>query len=405
MKNINLNYYNIKFNNNKKENNQFDINISNEPFFQIIRNKKKLNKTLKIVKNFANNKYNFIVFGIGGSNLGSQALINVLQNDNKKKISFFDNIDPEYFQTSISNIKFKDTGFIIISKSGKTPETLSQFACLIEIFKQKNKLKNLYKNCLIITEDTINPLRKIAVNNNCTILDHEKNIGGRYSVFSNVGIVPAAIAGFNIKEFYEGASDLINKISKKRNFHDHKKMANLLKIPIFLRKIKMNIIMTYSDRLNNFGKWYLQLWAESIGKDEKGITAIHSIGATDQHSQIQLYLDGPRDKFFNFITTNHNKKGLRINREAMIDNEVPYLAGKYMGDLMAAEQKATINTFVKNKFMVREIHLPEINEFTLGQLMTLSIFETVIACRNLGVNPFDQPAVEEGKLLTEKYLS
>ena len=216
--------------------------------------------------------------------------------------------------------------------------------------------------------------------------------------------MPALIAGIDVIKFHEGASDIVNKVTNNKDFQDHQNIANLLTIPSFLNKIKINVIMTYSDRLNNFGKWYLQLWAESIGKKGKGITSIHSIGATDQHSQIQLYLDGPKDKFFNFITTNHQKKGLKINKEVMID-KVPYLAGKYMGDLMAAEQKATINTFIKNKFMVREINLPEINEFTIGQLMALSIFETIIACKNLGVNPFDQPAVEEGKLLTKKYLS
>ena len=405
MKNINFSYNNIKFKSiNKKEKNQIDTSISKEPFFQILKDKKKLKHTLKVVKNYSNNKNHFIIFGIGGSNLGSKALIDILQKNNKKKITFFDNIDPIYFKNSINNYKFKDTGFIIISKSGKTLETLSQFACIIEIFKQKNKLKNFYKNCLVITEDTSNPLRKIATNNNCLILNHEKDIGGRYSVFSNVGTVPALIAGIDVIKFHEGASDIVNKVTNNKDFQDHQNIANLLTIPSFLNKIKINVIMTYSDRLNNFGKWYLQLWAESIGKKGKGITSIHSIGATDQHSQIQLYLDGPKDKFFNFITTNHQKKGLKINKEVMID-KVPYLAGKYMGDLMAAEQKATINTFIKNKFMVREINLPEINEFTIGQLMALSIFETIIACKNLGVNPFDQPAVEEGKLLTKKYLS
>jgi len=405
MKNINFSYNNIKFKSiNEKEKNQIDTSISKEPFFQILKDKKKLKHTLKVVKNYSNNKNHFIIFGIGGSNLGSKALIDILQKNNKKKITFFDNIDPIYFKNSINNYKFKDTGFIIISKSGKTLETLSQFACIIEIFKQKNKLKNFYKNCLVITEDTSNPLRKIATNNNCLILNHEKDIGGRYSVFSNVGTVPALIAGIDVIKFHEGASDIVNKVTNNKDFQDHQNIANLLTIPSFLNKIKINVIMTYSDRLNNFGKWYLQLWAESIGKKGKGITSIHSIGATDQHSQIQLYLDGPKDKFFNFITTNHQKKGLKINKEVMID-KVPYLAGKYMGDLMAAEQKATINTFIKNKFMVREINLPEINEFTIGQLMALSIFETIIACKKLGVNPFDQPAVEEGKLLTKKYLS
>ena len=150
----------------------------------------------------------------------------------------------------------------------------------------------------------------------------------------------------------------------------------------------------------------MQLWAESIGKDDKGITPIHAVGTTDQHSQLQLYLEGPKDKFFSFITTNHSKLGLKIHEETLKSHKnSSYLAGKFMGDLMQAEQQATMDTFKQNGLAFREIKLHKIDEFSLGQIMTLSMLETVATCYFLSVNPFDQPAVEQGKILTKKYLS
>jgi glucose-6-phosphate isomerase len=193
---------------------------------------------------------------------------------------------------------------------------------------------------------------------------------------------------------------------KDGSFDEHLKLAKFFTSYIRTNKIKNSVLMTYSDALFNFGKWYMQLWAESIGKDGKGITPIHAVGTTDQHSQLQLYLEGPKDKFFTFITTNHSKLGLKIHEKTLKSHKnSSFLAGKFMGDLMQAEQQATMDTFSQNGLAFREINLPKIDEFSLGQLMTLSMLETVATCYFLGVNPFDQPAVEQGKILTKKYLS
>ena len=378
--------------------------IINLPALSIVENEELLNKMIIQTNNFANNKNSFIVFGTGGSNLGSKALINILQGKEKKRISFYDNIDPIGFKNSIEQIDLQTVGYIIISKSGETPETLSQFASLIEFFDQKNKLEFFLKNCLIITEDKFSPLREIANHYKCETLDHEADIGGRYSVFSNVGIVPAIIAGIDVKKIHVGVKDLLIKV-KEGSFDEHLKLAKLLKLNENSNLINASVLMTYSDALFYFGKWYLQLWAESIGKNGVGITPIHAIGTTDQHSQLQLYLDGPKDKFFSFITTNHSKLGLKINENMMKEYNAQYLAGKFMGDIMQAEQQATMDIFNQNGFAFREINLPTIDEFSLGQIMTLSIIETVATCYFLGVNPFDQPAVEQAKILTKKYLS
>jgi len=377
--------------------------ILNMPALNITYNENLLNKAIINAEDFSKNKNHFMIFGTGGSNLGSKALINILQGREKNRISFYDNIDPIGFKYSIERVDLKKTGYIIISKSGETPETLSQFASLIQFFEQKNQLEFFLQNCLIITENKASSLREISNQYKCTILDHEVNIGGRFSVFSNVGMIPAIIAGIDVIKIHNGIKDIMINV-KEDSFDEHLKLAKLFTSNI--NQIKNSVLMTYSDALFYFGKWYMQLWAESIGKDGKGITPIHAVGTTDQHSQLQLYLGGPKDKFFSFITTNHYKLGLKMHEKTLQSlKNSSYLAGKFMGDLMQAEQQATMDTFNQNGLAFREINLHKIDEFSLGQLMTLSMLETVATCYFLGVNPFDQPAVEQGKILTKKYLS
>jgi glucose-6-phosphate isomerase len=381
-------------------NNNIKKILLNLSALSIVKNKELLDYTILEVSKFSQNKKDFLVFGTGGSNLGGKALINILQGNEKVKIHFFDNIDPINFENRIKKINLDTAGFIIISKSGSTPETISQYCSLIEIFDQRNCIANLYKNSLIISEDKISPLTKIAKQNNCKFLSHEKDIGGRFSIFSNVGMVPAILAGLDVKRIHEGAISSIKQISNN-NFL---KIAQFFRFQILNSNITSNVVMTYSDQLYSFGKWYLQLWAESIGKNNRGITPMHAIGTTDQHSQLQLYLDGPKDKFFTFITTDHSSKGLQLHNQTLKNIEIKFLENKKMGDLMQAEQKATVDTFRKNNFPFREIYIDEINEFTVGKLMASSIMETIATCIYFNVDPFNQPAVEQGKILTKKYL-
>ena len=326
-------------------------------------------------------------------------LINILV-DQPNNILFFDNIDPLFFQNQMLKLDFETTGFIIISKSGSTPETLSQLGSVVNIANEKNILNTLNENMMVITEFKDSPLFNIARKNNCLLLEHRTDIGGRYSVFSNVGMVPAIIAGLNVKNIHEG----VNKVLSKDDFNNSFKFAQMFKYSVS-NNFSSNVLMTYSDGLNYFGKWYLQLWAESIGKQNRGVTALHATGTTDQHSQLQLYLDGPKDKFFTFIKSNYRNKGLTIDSQLMETESVDYLVNKKMGDLMHAEQDATIDTFKLNGFKIREISIETIDEEGIGMLMANSIIETIAACIYFDVDPFDQPAVEQGKILTKKYLS
>ncbi len=396
VKYFNTNFKNI--NNNQNIDQNISSIIKKIPSLNILSDENLLEETKKISHQFREKKEKIIIFGTGGSNLGARALNNIILNNNIS-LEFYDNIDPINFKKNFQNINFDTTGFLVISKSGTTPETLSQFSCIYQKSIELSKVKEFFSNTLIITEFKESPLYRIAKDNNCLLLEHHKDIGGRYSIFSNVGIVPAIISGLNINELFNGASEVIHNINKYKPYDLGRYLTQKENL-----KFTNNVLMTYSDSLYFFGKWYLQLWAESIGKKNKGITAIHSVGTTDQHSQLQLYLDGPKDKYFTFITTDHSNKGMKINNEIFKNTSINYFQDKTMGDLMQAEQLATIETFKLNNFSFREIYIPKIDEKNLGKLISLSIIETIASCIYLDVDPFDQPAVEQGKKLTKTYL-
>ena len=396
VKYFNTNFKNI--NNNQNIDQNISSIIKKIPSLNILSDENLLEETKKISHQFREKKEKIIIFGTGGSNLGARALNNIILNNNIS-LEFYDNIDPINFEKNFQNINFDTTGFLVISKSGTTPETLSQFSCIYQKSIELSKVKEFCSNTLIITEFKESPLYRIAKDNNCLLLEHHKDIGGRYSIFSNVGIVPAIISGLNINELFNGASEVIYNINKYKPYDLGRYLTQKENL-----KFTNNVLMTYSDSLYFFGKWYLQLWAESIGKKNKGITAIHSVGTTDQHSQLQLYLDGPKDKYFTFITTDHSNKGMKINNEIFKNTSINYFQDKTMGDLMQAEQLATIETFKLNNFSFREIYLPKIDEKNLGKLISFSIIETIASCIYLDVDPFDQPAVEQGKKLTKTYL-
>ena len=377
--NVNLDIIQKKINNNKKKVDQIYEVITKLSSLNISDQITDLHEINNISNHLTKNYDTFVIFGTGGSNLGSRALINILQGSGDKKIFFFDNIDPIEFSNSILKLNIDKTSFIVISKSGSTAETLGQFSSIIEIFESQNKIVKLSQSCIIITENIDSPLRRIANKLSCKILNHAEDIGGRYSVFSNVGLLPACIAGLNISKIREGASHLIQEVHNN-SFNEYLIGATISTYLQSSQSININVLLTYTNALYYFGKWYLQLWAESIGKNVKGITPIHSIGTTDQHSQLQLYLDGPKDKFFTLIAKDHQGLGLKMNKKILEENNASFLAGKKMGDLMHAEQKATLNTLIEKKLPVREIYCNEINEFFLGQLMAYFMIETIAAC-------------------------
>ena len=347
---------------------------------------------------------NVIFLGTGGSSLGGKTLVsinsNFFKNKNKPQIFFLENIDEVSINGLLDQLNMDKTSIVIISKSGETMETLAQFFL---IKKKISKTKNYKKRIFVITEKKKSTLKKIQEAEDYFFIEHNDSVGGRYSVFSVVGLLPAAISSFDIKNFVEGGKKFLKFMGKEKNFNSffHSSLAIILSQK---KGINISVIMPYIDNLNNFSFWYKQLWAESIGKKKMGITPVNSLGTVDQHSQLQLFLDGPRDKFFTIIGRKKNKQQKILDCRYGKNKKLDILHKKSLEILLRAELEATIETLVNKKLPLRFFELDLLNEECIGSLMMYFIIETIFCCYLIDVNPFDQPAVEEGKILTKKKL-
>lgn len=353
-----------------------------------------------------------IVLGIGGSSLGGQMLVALTspaptgQLTDTPRIHFMDNIDPHSFDVLFAAVEPTRTAFIVISKSGGTAETLTQFLFALDVFGHALGKEALSNHFTIITEPGDNPLRRIAEAKGFETLDHDTGVGGRYSALTNVGLLPATIAGIDASAVRDGAQAVINPILNGISAMDCAP-ANGAALSIALmreRGLTSTVLMPYVDRLAYLGFWYQQLWAESLGKNGSGTTPLRAVGTVDQHSQLQLYLDGPRDKMFTLIFNNSAGVGGTILPNLADDPALAYLSGRRMGDLLDAEQRATAETLAKNGCPTRLITVDAIDERSVGALMMHFMLETIIAADLLGVDAFDQPAVEEGKVLARQFL-
>lgn len=365
----------------------------------------------KIIKQISNElkRFETILFlGTGGSSLGGKTLYalknNQFINNNNPRIYFIENIDSEQIDGLLKHIDLKRTGFVVISKSGETIETLSQF------FMIKNFSENIFndfsKNLYIITENKKSTLKRIQEELKCSYFEHSKVIGGRYSIFSLVGMVPAELSNLNSEKIHQGGAKVLKQMLRTKNIQEFPPaLASFKNYNLIKEGINQNILMPYSDSLLNFSMWFRQLWGESIGKEGKGSTPISGIGTVDQHSQLQLYLDGPRDKFINIIFFKKKKKSIEL--DCYISKNFVYqnLHKKNMNDLFVAETMATFETLKKKNVPIRMIELESNDEETIGSILMHFFLETIFTCYLLDINPFNQPAVEEGKKLAIKYLN
>ncbi|MBY0273587.1 MAG: glucose-6-phosphate isomerase [Alphaproteobacteria bacterium] len=330
-----------------------------------------------------------LILGTGGSSLGGQALY-ALSTQAKPRLHFLDNVDPHTFERLFKTINPKTTGLIAISKSGSTVETLMQLLTCVQ--------RGITEQVLVVTEPTDNLLRKLANKQGWPCLDHSTTVGGRYSCFSVVGLIPMLLSGLDPYVYRKGAASVLHAhltesepaaLLSAQTAHALKEAGKTL-----------SVMMPYADQLRLFALWYCQLWAESLGKEGKGTTPIAALGTIDQHSQLQLYLAGPKDKFFTLIAPQWEGKGDKIESTL-----VPEFTYKTMGDLFSAELKATYETLKRNHCPVRLITLDKIGEESLGALMMHFMIETILTSYLEEVNAFDQPAVEEGKILAREYLA
>ena len=264
----------------------------------------------------------------------------------------------------------------------------------------------LTSHALAITEPKDNVLRRLCTRLGVTTLDHDPDIGGRYSVLSNVGLVPALLAGIDVAALRAGAAEVMDAVLAAQTPADAPPaLGAALSVALAEHHaVAATVIMPYADRLGHFGLWFRQLWAESLGKDGKGTLPVRALGTVDQHSQLQLYLGGPRDKMFTIITTDVAGTGAIVPPDLASDPALAYLAGARMGDLLDAEQRATTATLIRNGRPTRLVHVPRLDAKSLGALLMHFMLETIVAAELLGVDAFDQPAVEEGKVLARQYL-
>ncbi len=347
----------------------------------------KLNFNFKDLKRYKKFK-RVITIGFGGSILGTQAINNFLKKKTNKELIFINNLNQEEIN-KLNNLKdLKNSLFIIISKSGSTIEVLS---IINSIKKKANFNKN---NTLVITENKKNHLSSFAKKLEIRIIFHRHYIGGRYSVFSETALLPCYLMGINI---FSLKKKILNFINKKKS-QLIKNLINLSKI-YNSKKINSLILLNYCEGLEYFLLWCQQLIAESLGKKKKGLLPIVSIGPRDHHSLLQLYLDGPKDNFFYIFSFKEIKN---IKKTKGFFTEV--LNNANMNKVLENQKKAMISLLKIKKIPFLSIEIKKRNEETLGELFSYFILETILISENLKVNPFNQPAVEQLKVLTKKNL-
>ena len=338
------------------------------------------------IKKF-NNFRTVVVIGMGGSILGTKAIYSFLKHKIKKKFIFIDNLDQDFLSKIKQECKLAKTLFLIVSKSGNTNETIINSSYFKFFFKKSNTI--------IISENKNNILYKFAKRKGFDFVKYNPFIGGRYSVFSEVGMLPAYLMGLNLKNFKKNLPKFLN--SKKILSNSIKQ---LLKIQI--KKFKVVILFNYVPELNDFLFWLQQLLAESLGKKKKGFMPVVSNAPKDHHSLLQLYLDGPKDKIF-YVFSSKSKKNLKLNCD-IFGKEMSYLKEKSYQDVKASQKNAFIEILKKNRTPFREVVIKKFDENTLGKLFLLFIFETITLGKMMKIDPFDQPAVEKVKVLTKKFL-
>ena len=346
----------------------------------------------------------FVVIGIGGSSLGARMLFESLTETNhnlkkKPKIFFLENVDPEKFKSVLEQIDIKNTCFNVVTKSGSTVETIANFSVILSMLKKE--LRDKYRENLVFTTDPEKGfLRKLGNQEKIKMFDVPPLVGGRFSVLSPVGLLPAAVAGIDIEELLAGAKkmDLVCSIEE----HVEHNPAYLIALSHYIANMRrgktISVMMPYSEKLSSFVDWYRQLWAESLGKDGLGQTPVKAIGTVDQHSQIQLYREGIRDKIITFLQVENTDTDYRIPEE--LPEDISYLSGHSLHEILSKELLGTKAALIKSKVPNITISIDSISSYNIGMLIYLYELATGFSGYLYKINPFDQPAVEEGKNFT-----
>ncbi len=354
-----------------------------------------------------------VVLGIGGSALGARAIQEALVNPlsgNGCKVLIADNIDPVSMARLIDSLNLESTCFNVISKSGGTVETLAQFMIITDLLRKELGDAGFRERITITTDPRKGVLREIAREEGITALDVDPQVGGRFSVLTPVGLFPAEMMGVDSNRILNGAHDFISSVENKGWMENPAYLYGaLMYIAATSKKRNISVIMPYSGRLFSLALWYCQLWAESLGKWSPasrgkkvglGQTPVAAVGVTDQHSQLQLFMEGPNDKVITFLQVKDHGSEMRIPRIYEGRESLDYLCDKGLGELFDAERSATEAALARQGRLSMTVSVPDISPEGLGVLFSFFQVATAFAGYLYGIDPFDQPGVEEGKKYT-----
>jgi glucose-6-phosphate isomerase len=395
------------------------LNKERKPYRDLPNNEKTVQQVKKLTAELKDRCENLVVLGIGGSALGNIALQTSLNpymynlDDSQRpgpRLFVFDNIDPPQFASFLDWVsdKLDKTIFNVISKSGQTPETAAQFLIIRKTLQDVLGPKALKNQVVATTDPKQGTLRKIADETGIACLEVPEGVGGRFSILSAVGLFSADMCGIDIDSLLEGASDMDKRVCTEDFYKNPAAINAAINYHFYNNGKKISVMFPYSYALKDLADWYRQLWAESLGKanDLKGAevhigpTPIKALGTTDQHSQVQLYREGPNDKLFTFLQVDNFDKNIKIGPAPDCAPELDFLAGKDLSMLLNSEKIATEYALLQSKRPCLTVIFPKLNAYTIGQFIYLYEVTTSFAGALFGINPYDQPAVELGKEAT-----
>ncbi len=350
----------------------------------------------RIADDFRGRFDDVVLVGIGGSGLSARALAAVTPVG-ACRLHVMANLQPGRLDAVLGAVDLNRTGFLFISKSGSTVEVMAQALIILPRLEAVVGRGAVADRVRGIAVQGDNPLRVLAECWGFPVSEHPPEVAGRYSVLTLVGMLPALILGLDVTAIRQGAASVLAASEVAE--------TAALMAGFYRTGRSISVMLAYDERLSWFTRWYAQLWAESLGKAGTGMTPVTALGPVDQHSQLQLYLDGPADKIFTILVPHSEGTGLEIALDQVTGiDALDYLGGRSVGDIVAASARATVETLVARQRPVRLVVLPIIDEAAMGGLFMHFMLETILTADLLGVDPFDQPAVDAGKVRARDYL-
>lgn len=390
------------------------INNARTQFFYTFNRAELENTSKSVYQKFSDRKI-FIHVGIGGSSLGPEMMVNALQKNDRQFI-FINNIDPEEMYSQmmkLSQVELKDCLFYFVSKSGGTAETLAALAIITQLFEARGVRPSEYKDYFVFaTDPSKSELLTLAKEWDITTLEVPSDVGGRFSALTPVGFLPALFAGMDLNLFLKGAKDAQYDLLSEEKENELIACAEFLYTLKKEENISQTVCMPYSSKLRSFSFWFTQLWAESLGKKKDkrgnmvnvGFTPIVGYGATDQHSQVQLFMEGPNDKAFIIIEVEKFAHDYALH-SVLSSNNLQKLSTFSLANLMKAEMEGTIKALRENERRVIHLKIAKNDEYHLAQLILFFESLTALMGDYLMIDPFDQPGVEAGKIYAFEFLN